>query len=72
MEDFLQKINFMWKRTIAFLDRLCTTDIVVGSDFKGDYVEINGERHYHNGSEKIKFKNCCTAIVKVTLDSIEV
>lgn len=38
----------------------------VGCDDQGDYVEVNGERHYHEGSSIIKFKNGWTAEVKVT------
>lgn len=41
-------------------------EIHAGTDWRGDYVEVNGERHYHQGSAVINFKNGWRAKIKVS------
>lgn len=38
----------------------------IGCDAQGDYVEVNGERHYHVGSSTVEFKNGWRAEIEVT------
>ena len=57
----------MWKKILKWLRyHFYETEIHVGTDWQGNYVEVNGERHYYSQSEKIKFKNGWRATIDIT------